>query len=228
MAPFEPLAFQAASSTSASLEQPKPWRKSLHWIGLAVLLHMLLLGSIAFIKPPEPIQAPTPFAVEMIDAISKEKPETPKPQPKVQKRPTPQPPIPVIKTPTPTALTSNKAEPTPPANEAPPAKAASEPVPSAGQPVAQPRFDAAYLNNPAPSYPPMSRRLGETGKVFLRVHVQPTGLPDQLEIRTSSGFPRLDNAALEAVKRWRFIAAKQGNDTVAAWVVVPVSFSLEN
>jgi protein TonB len=74
----------------------------------------------------------------------------------------------------------------------------------------------------------MSRRLGETGRVFLRVHVLPAGTPDQVEVRTGSGFPRLDNAAVDAVKRWRFVPAKQGSELVAAWVIVPISFSLEN
>ncbi|GAB2182480.1 hypothetical protein DLREEDagrD3_27030 [Denitratisoma sp. agr-D3] len=226
MAPFEPLAFAAAGPV-ASAPAEHPWRENALWIGLAVFCHVLLLTSFALIKPPEPIQPPIPFAVEILNAANPDKPDTPKPQPKVEKRPAPQPPIPVSKTPLPTALTT-KAEPTPPAVETPPSKTSGEPAPSAGQPVSQPQFDAAYLNNPAPAYPPMSRRLGETGKVFLRVHVLPSGLPDQLEIRTSSGFPRLDSAALDAVKRWRFVPAKQGGETLAAWVVVPISFSLEN
>jgi protein TonB len=45
--------------------------------------------------------------------------------------------------------------------------------------VLPPRFDAAYLNNPKPSYPPLARRLGEEGRVTLRVHVTPDGLPQK-------------------------------------------------
>ena len=96
------------------------------------------------------------------------------------------------------------------------------------QPVVQPRFDAAYLNNPLPNYPTLSKRLNEQGKVAVRVHVTPSGLPDQVELQKTSGYPRLDNAAMEAIKRWRFVPARQGNETVAAWVIVPMPFTLEN
>ena len=223
MVPFEPMAMAATITTSLTT----PRQHSLPWVGGAIALHGVLLAALTLIPTPEAPQAPAPFAVEILASSPVEKPQPTPPQPKVERRPAPTPPIPVSKTPTPTALTT-QAQPTPPAVDAPATKSNSEPAPAAAQTIVQPRFDAAYLNNPSPSYPPMSRRLGETGKVFLRVHVLPAGQPDQVEIRTSSGFPRLDNAAMEAVKRWRFIPAKQGNDAVAAWVVVPISFSLEN
>jgi len=227
MAPFEPLSFQIAAQRTVTAPVGNPWLGRLPWIGLAVALHGALLILLALVPMPEPVQVPTPFAVEILSATPQEKVETPKPKPVVVKRPAPTPPIPVSKTPAPAALTT-QAQPTPPAAEAPAAKTSNDAAPAAAQAVVQPRFDAAYLNNPAPTYPPLSRRMGETGRVFLRVHVQPSGSPDQVEIRTSSGFPRLDNAAQEAVKRWRFVPAKQGSELVAAWVVVPISFSLEN
>lgn len=93
--------------------------------------------------------------------------------------------------------------------------------------VSQPRFDANYLDNPAPAYPALSRRMGEEGKVFLRVFVEPDGRPSVVEIKTSSGSPRLDQAAEQAVRRWRFIPAKRGSEAVSAWVVVPISFNLK-
>jgi len=94
--------------------------------------------------------------------------------------------------------------------------------------VQEARFDADYLQNPRPAYPAASRRMGEQGKVWLRAHVLPNGNTDNVEIKQSSGSPRLDSAALEAVKRWRFVPARQGGEAVAAWVVVPISFSLES
>jgi periplasmic protein TonB len=57
------------------------------------------------------------------------------------------------------------------------------------------RFDADYLRNPAPAYPALARRLGEEGKLVLRVFVTPEGHPGQIELKTSSGSPRLDQAA---------------------------------
>lgn len=93
--------------------------------------------------------------------------------------------------------------------------------------IVSPRFDAAYLQNPEPDYPGLSKRLGEEGRVLLRVHVNEEGLADHLEIRESSGHPRLDQAALGTVRRWRFIPARRGTEPLAAWVLVPLSFHLD-
>jgi protein TonB len=49
-----------------------------------------------------------------------------------------------------------------------------------------------------------------------------------VEIRTSSGVERLDRAALDAVRRWRFVPARQGDTPVDAWVLVPIRFSLDS
>lgn len=62
---------------------------------------------------------------------------------------------------------------------------------------------------------------------MLRVQVEANGLPSKVEVRTSSGSERLDNAALEAVKRWKFVPAKQGEKAVPASVVVPITFNLK-
>ena len=90
----------------------------------------------------------------------------------------------------------------------------------------QPIFDADYLNNPAPSYPPLAKRMKEQGVVYVRVHVSSEGLPDQIELKRSSGSMRLDEAALVTVKKWRFGPARRGGEAVSAWVVVPIAFSL--
>lgn len=93
--------------------------------------------------------------------------------------------------------------------------------------LVQARFDADYLKNPAPPYPPQSRRLGEEGKVILRVRVSPEGMAEQVEIRTSSGSSRLDDSALRTVRSWKFIPARRGNTAVESWVLVPIIFKLE-
>jgi protein TonB len=94
-------------------------------------------------------------------------------------------------------------------------------------PVTPPSFDAAYLDNPAPAYPPLSRRAREEGRVVLRVLVNAAGTADVVELRTSSGSPRLDDAARDTVRRWRFAPARQGERAVAAWVFVPITFALD-
>ena len=108
----------------------------------------------------------------------------------------------------------------------PVATSASKPATNAPSYQA-PGFNAAYLDNPAPNYPSVSRRLGEQGKVLLRVQVAADGKADSVALHTSSGSNRLDQAALAAVKKWRFVPAKRGGQAVSASVVVPVSFSIE-
>ena len=88
------------------------------------------------------------------------------------------------------------------------------------------RFDAAYLRNTPPAYPQASRRRGEHGQVVLRVRVTREGRADQIEIADSSGHPRLDRAAREAVAGWRFEPAYEGGMAVDSWVRVPVDFRL--
>jgi len=108
----------------------------------------------------------------------------------------------------------------------PAGQAGAVPADSLGA-VVPPRFDAAYLQNPEPGYPMLSKRLGEEGKVLLRVLVNPEGLAEQVEVRQSSGHARLDQAALGTVRRWRFTPARRGADRLAAWVLVPLSFQLD-
>ena len=120
----------------------------------------------------------------------------------------------------PAAQTTQQIAPT-----AAPAAAAGVPV-EAAPAIVPPKFDAAYLANPAPAYPTLSRRLNETGRVLLRVRVSADGLPASIDIAQSSGFPRLDEAAREAVRGWKFIPARQGEQAVAATVNVPIVFKL--
>jgi protein TonB len=94
--------------------------------------------------------------------------------------------------------------------------------------IEPPRFGAAYLNNPAPAYPPVSRRFGEQGRVLLRVLVSENGLAQSVQLDSSSGYEKLDRAAIEAVKKWSFIPAKRSNQPVSAYVLVPVKFSLSS
>lgn len=112
-------------------------------------------------------------------------------------------------------------------HEAPPLARSAPPAPPAeSESLTPPGFEAAYLNNPPPAYPALSRRYGEQGKVALRVHVGPAGQVLEVEIRDSSGHQRLDRAAQAAVREWRFVPARRGDVPIAAWVVVPISFVL--
>ncbi|MCX9157371.1 TonB family protein [Niveibacterium sp. 24ML] len=110
----------------------------------------------------------------------------------------------------------------------PPAPAESSAAAPNGEPAppSAPRFDADYLQNPRPEYPALSRRLGEQGRVVLRVRVEANGSAGLVELHRSSGFSRLDEAALQAVRRWKFVPARRGNEAVAESVLVPIPFIL--
>lgn len=110
------------------------------------------------------------------------------------------------------------------------APAPSDAVPAALPPTiaTPPSFGAAYLNNPRPAYPMVSRRLREQGVTLLRVEVSAEGRPQQVIIERSSGSERLDRAARMAVRDWRFVPAREGDKTVAGWVTVPINWKLEN
>lgn len=107
-----------------------------------------------------------------------------------------------------------------PANPAPSAPAAAS--------ITPPQFGAAYLNNPRPQYPLAARRLRETGVSLLRVVVSAEGRPVSLAIEKSSGSPRLDTAALQAVRDWKFVPARAGERAVEGTVLVPIHWKLEN
>jgi len=86
--------------------------------------------------------------------------------------------------------------------------------------------NAAYLKNPAPEYPSQAVRRGWEGTVLLRVHVLANGKPGEIQIQKGSGRDSLDEAAINAVKRWSFVPAKQGEVAQDGWVSVPIDFKL--
>lgn len=108
-------------------------------------------------------------------------------------------------------------------------EAAASPPPAAAPParIEWPSAQAAYLNNPPPAYPALSRRLGEQGRVVLRVRIEVDGTASAAEVRTSSGYERLDRAALEAVLRWRYVPGKRNGVPEAMWFLVPIQFVLD-
>ncbi len=196
-------------------------------LGLVIGAHIGVGLIIVAAKTVAPIVQEMPLMVEFLP-VEAPKPEIspPKPKPEPKSQPTPAP-----KTPAPKLETTSATTPAPNAPVAPPVETKAPPappVPVVAEPVVtQPRFDADYLSNPKPNYPPISHRMGEEGKVILRVQVSPQGSAETVEIKTSSGSVRLDEAALKTVRTWKFVPAKKGDTPVSAWVLVPIIFKLE-
>jgi protein TonB len=84
----------------------------------------------------------------------------------------------------------------------------------------------AYMRNPKPAYPQRARQLGQQGRVELLVEVLANGRVGRVDISASSGYDILDQAAADAVKRWRFVPARRGRRPVTSWVRIPVKFDL--
>ncbi len=170
---------------------------------------------------PKPRPAPAPPAPQPRQAVQRPA-LPPAPQPLAIADPTPAPNAPTgVLTPQP---------PAPPiaAPVAPPAPVSvAPPAPPAPPKVELPSSDADYLNNPKPAYPSLSKRLGEQGKVVVRVLIGVDGTAQKAEVRSSSGFERLDQAALATVLKWRYAPGKRAGVPEAMWFNVPLNFVLE-
>lgn len=222
--------------TPAAPRRAVRWpRRAGTWLAV-VLVHGMVVALVLSISPQarealgQVIQAslilPQPLPVAPPE---QPKPPAPKSPPKVQRAPPPPRPAPVLAAvaradaaPASFVVAPAPAEPAPAAPVDPGPVIAAPVAPPA--PLVPPVFNANYLENPAPQYPPVSRRMGEEGRVTLRVYVSTQGRAERVEVKTSSGFDRLDRAATDAVQGWRFVPARRGNEVVAAWVLVPVSF----
>jgi len=216
-----------------------------------VALHVLAIGAL-FLSPQAPhIDSPKSMAIEMVLAPVSHT------QPAAQAMVTPTPKVTATPVATsakttainPSAAVTAPSSPTTPSpaltSRSTDAPAATAPTGSARTPSASsgassasgassgspafslPSSEAHGLNNPQPVYPRVSRRLNEQGQVVIRVFVTVDGAAQQGEIKTSSGYDRLDQEALRTVLRWRFVPGQRLGTPEAMWFNVPVNFVLE-
>lgn len=89
-------------------------------------------------------------------------------------------------------------------------------------------FNANYGSNPKPKYPGIATSRGWEGTVRLLVRVSVEGNCEEVTVQRSSGHDVLDEAAIEAVEKWKFIPAKRGDTPIASSVIVPINFVLNN
>lgn len=198
-----------------------PLHQALHREAEALPVMQVQLGSAKSVPTPLPLSAAPP-----------PQKQTARPQAtprktvmQVAKSPTQTATPPLVPSPVPVENTLPTAAVT---TTAPLASAPIKAAPTAGNaPLSPVRFDVAYLQNPAPAYPAISRRLGEEGRVLLRVKVSAEGAPLAVNLEKSSNFARLDDSAIQVVNRWRFVPAKRGDEAIEASVIVPIVFRLE-
>nr|WP_092073035.1 energy transducer TonB [Dendrosporobacter quercicolus]NSL48801.1 energy transducer TonB [Dendrosporobacter quercicolus DSM 1736]SDM53153.1 outer membrane transport energization protein TonB [Dendrosporobacter quercicolus] len=231
------------------------WRKAM---SVSVFLHFLVFAAAGFLSIG--LTAPALPAEEVImemdlvsDPLADRAGPTPEPAP-------PQAPEPAPIEPAPTEPQPPASQPVPepvvasdeiaPTQAAPVAAPAPKPAPSpaprgGGGRKSAPAAAASggggggsqsgiaapgVLSKVEPSYPPAARKAGHEGVAVLRVKVLSNGRPDEVSVTSSSGSPLLDDAAVSAVRKWRFIPAKdrRSGKTVPAFIRLPVSFKLRS
>jgi protein TonB len=208
-----------------------PKHSSLISFLLVAGLHIGVLAAVIMAKPaPAPVEVVQP-TIQGVIVMAEPEPTPPPPEPlppppPPEKKPEPAPkpkPKPLPKAPpSERAVKAPEPEPAPP----PPVAKPAEPAPAAPAPVVPPRTDAGQISNPAPAYPSLSRRLREEGLVLLEILIRADGSVGEIKLKTSSGFKRLDEAAINAVKHWRYQPATQGGKAIDFWYEQPLEFAL--
>lgn len=185
-----------------------------------------------------PAQILSEFIAPLRPEITPPKPRTV--QPPVPLKTTVNPPLKPELQPEPLLTTASPAAVVAPSLAKDPATAQVNPSPASrpgplfapAAPMASARLDlpistADYLQNPKPAYPAISKRLGEQGKVVVRILIGTDGTAQKAEILQSSNFERLDQAALSTVLRWRYVPGKRGGIPEPMWFNIPINFVLE-
>lgn len=194
-------------------------RRTVEMVVPAVLLSEMVAPPAPRTAAPAPLPQPAP--PEPVRKVAEPKKPAPAPQPtprpvaKAEAPPSP---------PAPTGVTEAQAAAAPVA--APQPAAAPVAAAAAVQKIELPSSDAHYLQNPRPHYPPMSERLNEQGRVVVDVLITADGRPQDPRVKVSSGFERLDRAAIEHVMRCRFVPGKVNGVPAAMRYDAPVKYEL--
>ncbi|SIT47152.1 TonB family protein [Paraburkholderia ribeironis] len=188
----------------------------------------------ARLLPPAPLSAPV--------AMQSIAPPPPKPappvrsKPKVQPQPTPTPtprptptPLPQAAAPSPTPVAAPDPAPPAPAAPATPPAAAAPAIGRQTMEISAPK-NVSYLdcNIARPDYPALSKRRGETGTAYVKFVVGLTGKLEDIELKKSSGFSRLDDAALAAVHASACKPYLENGQPIRAAYTQPYDFNLND
>ena len=175
----------------------------------------VLYGLWSYKIIPVPDEAMT-LMVNLISPPTPEQPKPPQPEPHKPRPVEPLPAPPQLVAQAPVALPDEPVAPPPPLPEpvvmvSLPDTSPSNPLPSVVPQITLPsqpvmltgELSVICPDRVAPHYPAMSKRMNEQGNAVLRVELGEDGKVSNATIKTSSGFSRLDEAALAAVKTWR-------------------------
>jgi len=195
---------------------------------------------VNFIAAPPPAAlpgAPRPTAKPLVKPQARPQPLPPKQQ--LQQKPvaSPMPAAHVLAAQAPGAapgiavgpalMTEAPASPSPPsAGPAVPALAGVGAQMPAGPVALSSELSLACPQRTAPTYPALSRRLNEQGVVVLQVTLSEDGAVAEAQVQSSSGFARLDDAALTAVRSWHCTAPTRIGQPVRATALQPFHFVL--
>jgi periplasmic protein TonB len=170
--------------------------------------------------PPQPVPMPLPPKKERVEP-------RPRAEPRTAQKPTAAAPVHLPET-------SSESKPSPATVQPPsPLPATAGPAIAAPAPPAPPArtsaSEASYASaNRKPPYPRIALSNGDEGTVILRVLVTAEGTAGAVEIKSSSGYPLLDESARKTVQTWRFKPATVDGKPVTEWYQVPIPFKLQN
>jgi periplasmic protein TonB len=212
---------------SYSIDDPaKNSKRTLAFV-LVVIIHALFFWVLASGLGAKMVQTVMgPVETKIIEELPEEDNKPPPPPPDIEQPPPYVPPPEVaidlaIDTAPTTAITNVTSE--RPVVQAPPPPA---PPKSAGVKT-PPSTTGRGARTTLPEYPPASRRAGEAGTVTLRCMVSEQGRCSEISVVKSSGFPKLDEAAVKEVQRnWKFVPGKDDGKPVAMWHTFAVTFRL--
>lgn len=201
-------------------------RRSEKWMGfgfsVAVHLAILLLAGIVFIKPVQFAVDPglSGVEVELVAGSDEVIPVVQEVQPVIPAKAVPQESIPqeIVEPPPEQIVPQQKAEQL--GNSTINASSTGQGAITEAKPM--------YLRNPAPRYPLKARQNGWEGTVLVEAAVDAHGYPTRVDIKNTSGYSVLDEAALKAVKAWVFEPARLGYMPVESSVQVPIRFDLKD
>jgi protein TonB len=201
-------------------------------VAAMVALHALLvLGLLGASRLRETAVEARPVFLAVVDAPAPPAPSRPlPPPPSATIPPPPTLSLPLIApepSPSPSPLVAQVVAPPPPA-PAPPAAPvpAPTPAPAPSLPRTIPPSAVEYLVPPTPVYSRISAKMHESGTALVRVYIDEAGLPREVQLVKSTGFARLDDSAVTAVRKVRFKPYVENGVAIAGWASIPIEFEL--